>query len=136
MKNVIGSARCVVYRTGCRSAKGQLISSLLHPREDFLNFFEDMIYVVLLMFVIASVLYIYEAYYLATIDYSSIEIFLYYFDALTDAIPIALIICLIFSTAMAIIWLKREQMFVSESARVNMAGIVSVVCFDKTGTFV
>jgi magnesium-transporting ATPase (P-type) len=134
VKHVIGDAVCVTYRTGFRSAKGQLICSLLHPNQNFLNFFEDVIWVVIFMFLLASVLFGYQAYYLYVNGYTNTYIVVLYFDALTDAIPIGLIICLVVSTAIALARLRNKGMFVSESARVNMAGITSVVCFDKTGT--
>jgi magnesium-transporting ATPase (P-type) len=134
VKHVIGDCVCVTYRTGFRSAKGQLICSLLHPHQNFLNFFEDIIYVILFMFVLATVLFAYQAYYLYVNGYSNTYIVVLYFDALTDAIPIGLIICLIISTTIALARLRSKNMFVSESARVNMAGITSVACFDKTGT--
>ena len=56
-----------VYRTGYRSAKGQLVSSLLEPREGFLDFFNDMLWVIFAMFFLASVLFIYQVRILAPI---------------------------------------------------------------------
>ena len=55
-----GDSVGAVYRTGYRSAKGQLVSSLLEPREGFLDFFNDMLWVIFAMFFIASVLFIYQ----------------------------------------------------------------------------
>jgi P-type E1-E2 ATPase len=132
---VIGDAVCVCYRTGFRSAKGQLIVSLLTPKYDFLNFFEDLLAVVAFMFVMASLIFIYQGIYLRREGESWSEVFLLYLDTLTDAIPVGLAICLLVSTSVAFYRLRKRHLFVSESAKINMAGITTTVCFDKTGTF-
>lgn len=56
-----------------------------------------------------------------------------YLDQLTNAIPVALVICLILSTYLSVMRLRDKNIFVSEYPRLNMAGLVTVACFDKTG---
>ena len=75
-----------------------------------------------------------KGYYLWTIGTSSGEIVLAYFDQLTNAIPVTLVICLIISTWLASWRLKEIGIFVSDSSRLNMAGLTTVTCFDKTGS--
>jgi len=60
VKHTVGECVCVCYRTGFRSAKGQLIVSLLKPRQSSLDFFEDIIYVILFALLLSSVLFIPE----------------------------------------------------------------------------
>lgn len=60
VKHTVGECVSVCYRTGFRSAKGQLIVSLLKPRESSLNFFEDINWVFVVMFGLATLLFIYE----------------------------------------------------------------------------
>jgi magnesium-transporting ATPase (P-type) len=80
----------VCYRTGFRSARGRLISSLLNPKEGFLQFFSDLYLVIFLVFLIATVLYIYEAKYLFSIGEDWSEVIILYFNALTVAMPVGL----------------------------------------------
>ena len=124
----------VTYRTGYRSAKGQLVSSLLEPREGFLDFFNDMLWVIFAMFFIASLLFVYQAMYLISIGRGDGEIVLLYFDALTVAIPVALLVSLIISSMYSASKLEQKDIYVSDTSCVNYAGLVSCVCFDKTGT--
>jgi magnesium-transporting ATPase (P-type) len=131
---VSGESVAVVYRTGFRSAKGQLVSSLIEPKEGFLHFFDDMVAVIVLIFLIATVLYVYQAYYLRSIGESWSEIVILYFNAITVAIPIALAVCLIAATGLAIYRLNQKEIYISDSSRINYAGIVDCVCFDKTGS--
>jgi len=134
VKTTSGECVAVVYRTGFRSSKGILIASLLTPKDRFLRIFEDLIWVIFFLFLIASLLFIYEAVYLRSIGETWGEVVLLYFDALTVAIPVALVVCIIAATAISVYRLRWKEIHVSESSAVNMAGIVSVVCFDKTGT--
>lgn len=46
-----------------------------------------------------------------------------------------LAVCLVVATFVSVYRLKEQQIFVSDSSRVNMAGLVTVACFDKTGTY-
>ena len=88
----------LLQQPGYRSAKGQLVSSLLDPREGFLEFFNDMLWVIFAMFFLASILFIYQAFYLMSIGRTDGQIVLLYFDALTVAIPVTLMISLILSS--------------------------------------
>jgi cation-transporting P-type ATPase 13A2 len=124
----------VVFRTGFRSAKGQLVAALLNPKDKFLTFFADTLWVILLMTLVSSGLYVWSAFYLKANGVPWSEISLYYMDTLTFAIPPALTACLTVATGISIERLVKKNVFVSESNRVNWAGIVSVACFDKTGT--
>eukprot|EP01031_Cornospumella_fuschlensis_P030484 gene30484-36845_t len=124
----------VTYRTSFRSAKGQLVASLLKPKEGFVSFIADAVYVLALMFVLTTLLYIGTAVELADMGLDAGNVFLHYFDAITIAVPPALTACLTVSTTIAIARLKKNNIYVTDTSRVNFAGMISAVCFDKTGT--
>ncbi|RYH04786.1 hypothetical protein EON65_46515, partial [archaeon] len=124
----------VTYRTSFRSAKGQLVASLLKPKEGFVSFIADAVYVLALMFVLTTLLYAGTAVELADMGLDAGNVFLHYFDAITIAVPPALTACLTVSTTIAIARLKKDNIYVTDTSRVNFAGMISAVCFDKTGT--
>lgn len=124
----------VVYRTSFRSAKGQLVASLLQPKHDMLTFVSDAIYVLLLMFFVTIIIFIYISYELSAMGATSGEVALHFFDAITIAVPPALTACLTVATAISISRLRLGDIFVSDTSRVNYAGMIQAVCFDKTGT--
>ena len=124
----------VTYRTGFRSAKGQLVASLLKPKGGFINFVSDALGIMGLTTVVISFVYIFVALRLESLGASHTEAFFYYLDAITIAVPPGLTACLTIATSVAIERLKREDIFVSDTTRVNYGGIITAACFDKTGT--
>jgi cation-transporting P-type ATPase 13A2 len=124
----------VCYRTGFRSSRGQLIASLLNPREGFAQLYSDILLIVIITFFLASVVFIYDGIYFTSIGISYSKTFLLYFDLLTVAIPISLVVAVVVATYISIWRLKEKTINVSESSRLNLSGLISSVCFDKTGT--
>jgi cation-transporting ATPase 13A2 len=53
----------LVYKTGFRSAKGRLVASLLNPKEELMGFVSDALTIILLMFCLATGLYIFTGEY-------------------------------------------------------------------------
>jgi E1-E2 ATPase len=133
VKSVKPHSIAVVYRTGFRSSKGQLIASLLDSKEGSLGFFSDAMYVILFMFVLASFVYLGAAHALKKLGAPDSLIVLKYLDAITIAVPPALTTCLIVATSIAIKRLNAQSIFVSDNSRINWAGTVRIACFDKTG---
>jgi predicted P-type ATPase len=129
-----GNPLGVVYKTGFRSAKGQLVATLLNPKEEFMGFFSDAISVVIFMFFLATVLFCWTGTNLRQQSAGWGLVFLKYLDAVTIAVPPALTASLTVATSIAVSRLKNKDIYVSETSRVNWAGICSAVCFDKTGT--
>lgn len=125
----------VIYRTGYRSAKGSLILSLLKPKNDFISFISDAMWVLLVMVFLCTFLYVFSAAILARNEGATAEeIIFWYLDSLTCAVPSALIASLSIATTVSIARLKDQHIYVSDTTRVNYAGVVNAVCFDKTGT--
>jgi predicted P-type ATPase len=124
----------VVYKTGFRSAKGQLVATLLNPKEEFMGFFSDAINVVIFMFFLATFMFIWTGYNLRSQNAAWGLVFMKYLDAVTIAVPPALTASLTVATTISIARLRKKGIFVSETSRVNWAGICGAACFDKTGT--
>lgn len=122
------------YRTGFRSARGQLVASLLAPRDESMSFFSDSLTVIAFMFLLTIGLYVIVAFKLKSMGTSYYGIFLRFFDAITIAVPPALTACLTMATTISVDRLKECGIFVSDTNRVNWAGSISAACFDKTGT--
>jgi predicted P-type ATPase len=129
-----GFAIGIVYKTGFRSAKGQLVATLLNPKDEFMGFFSDAITVVIFMFLLATCLFIWTGSNLRENGATWDDVFLKYLDAITIAVPPALTASLSVATSVSISRLRKKDIFVSDTARVNWAGICSAACFDKTGT--
>lgn len=114
-----GDCIAVAYKTGFRSAKGQLISTLLNPKENFMSFFSDALWVILFMAVLCTSLYIWSAVYLRENQASWGDICIKYLDAITIAVPPALTASLSVATGISINRLRNRDIYVSESTRVN-----------------
>lgn len=124
----------VTYRTGFRSAKGQLVGALLSAKDSFLGFFSDALWVILMMFIICTLLFVWSGVSLTDLGVDVGTCVFYYFTNITVAVPPTLTASLTVATSISIERLRKLGIFVSESTRVNWAGLVSMVCFDKTGT--
>lgn len=83
------SSPCVAicYKTGFRSAKGQLIATLLTPKEGMVTFIADAMYVLLCMCILATILYLFIAITLIEKGLDAWSILLHYLDAITIAVP-------------------------------------------------
>jgi magnesium-transporting ATPase (P-type) len=130
-----GSCYAVAYRTGFNSAKGRLIASLLDPKDDFVSFFRDSVYVILYMFLLATALYTVAAVRLYLLDVKDFfTLFFLYLDAITIAVPPSLVACLTIATSIAMSRLNDDDIYVSDTNRISWAGLINAVAFDKTGT--
>ena len=124
----------VVYKTSFRSAKGQLVASLLKPKEGFITFISDAVNSILFMLLLVTCVYIVTAYLLYEHHLPLGEVIFRYLDAISIAVPPALTACLTISTGISIERLKEKNIFVADTTRLNFAGVINTVCFDKTGT--
>jgi len=124
----------VVYRTGFRSAKGQLIASLLNPKDAVASFIADASKLVFCMLIFTTIMYLFIVILFIKFKVKREIIFLKYLDAITIAVPPALTACLTVSTAISVSRLQKLDVFVSETSCVNIAGSITAACFDKTGT--
>eukprot|EP01034_Spumella_vulgaris_P033697 gene33697-41572_t len=124
----------MVYRTGFRSARGQLISALLKPKTQQDSFEPEELKVMMFMVLITSVIFVWSGVTLEAIHTSTYELAISYLTALTIAVPPGLVACISIATSMSVIRLQRRGITVTDTMKIHAAGNVTYVCFDKTGT--
>jgi len=124
----------VVARTSFWTAKGQLLRSILFPREHKMHFVSDAMRFIGAMLCLGLLFYIWDVIALASFGASGGFIIIKYLDMITIAVPPALPACLTVATAIAVSRLQTHGIFVSSPAAVTIAGHLDIVCFDKTGT--
>ncbi len=124
----------VVVRTGFGTAKGELIRSILHPRPIGLKFYRDSIRFFCFMFLVALVGMAYSVYLYVRRGVHLGLIVRRTLDIITIVIPPALPAAMTVGTYHAQQRLKAAGIFCISPQRINVAGMLDVVCFDKTGT--
>ena len=129
-----GGARAVVLRTGFATAKGRLIRSILYPKAIGLKFHEDTIKFFCFMSVVALVGMAYAVRVYVTRGAHFGVVIRRTLDLITIVIPPALPAAMTIGTFYAQSRLKRAGVFCTSPQRINVAGMLDVVCFDKTGT--
>ncbi|GFR50065.1 hypothetical protein Agub_g12207, partial [Astrephomene gubernaculifera] len=127
-------AVAVVCRTRFYSAKGQLLRSILFPREHEESFISDSLRFICAMLAGCMGLYVWAAVVLASVGASPGRIVVRFFDMITIAVPPALPACLTIATVFSIGRLRRRGIYVTSPDRITLAGQLDVICFDKTGT--
>ncbi|XP_063798171.1 LOW QUALITY PROTEIN: polyamine-transporting ATPase 13A2 [Pseudophryne corroboree] len=124
----------VVVRTGFCTAKGNLISSILHPKPIQFKFYRDalMFVLVLAVFAIMGTIYSIVIHILHRVTVSRIVILA--LDIITIIVPPALPAAMTVGTIYAQNRLKKHGIFCISPPRINVSGKIKMVCFDKTGT--
>eukprot|EP00879_Flechtneria_rotunda_P018825 GHRR01019759.1.p1 GENE.GHRR01019759.1~~GHRR01019759.1.p1 ORF type:complete len:982 (+),score=342.10 GHRR01019759.1:311-3256(+) len=129
-----GCALAMVVRTRFYSAKGQLLRSILHPRDSSESFVSDSLKFIGVMLVACMGIFIWAAVVLAQLGADPSRIVVRFFDMITVAVPPALPACLTIATVFSIGRLRRNGIYVTGPHTITLAGQLDVVCFDKTGT--
>lgn len=124
----------VVVRTSFWTAKGQLLKSILFPRQHKETFASDAIAFIAVMLSLGLAFYVWDIVALASYGAPAGFIILRYLDLITVAVPPALPACLTVATAIAVSRLAEHGIFVSNPSAIAAAGHLDVICFDKTGT--
>lgn len=124
----------VVTRTGFCTAKGGLVSSILHPRPISFKFYKHSMKFVAALSVLALLGTVYSIFILYRNRVAVDEIVLRALDLVTVVVPPALPAAMTVCTLYAQSRLRRQAIFCIHPARINLAGKLRLVCFDKTGT--
>ncbi|XP_063173682.1 polyamine-transporting ATPase 13A2 [Candoia aspera] len=124
----------VVTRTGFCTAKGDLISSLLHPKPLKLRLHNDAWKFVTFLAILAAIGTVYSIIILRRNQVSGWLIALRALDIVTVVVPPALPAAMTMGTMYAQSRLKRQGIFCVSPQRIDLCGKVRLVCFDKTGT--
>ncbi|XP_072035886.1 polyamine-transporting ATPase 13A3-like [Amphiura filiformis] len=110
--------KAVVVQTGFSTMKGTLVCSILFPRPMEFKLYRDA-----MMFVGAFI----------ALDRTRMSVLLT-LDGITIAINPLLPVALTIGMLYAQIRLKKQYIFCISPQRINLSGVLDVVCFDKTGT--
>ncbi|OWR45405.1 putative cation-transporting ATPase 13A3 [Danaus plexippus plexippus] len=123
-----------VVRTGFYTAKGELIKSILFPKQFDFQFYKDAVKFVIFMFCIAAIgmgysiwLYVVRGSPIGTIILRTLDIITI---VVPPALPAAMTAGIVYSQQR----LKRNKVFCVSPPRIIICGKLQVMCFDKTGT--
>ncbi|KAM6217621.1 polyamine-transporting ATPase 13A2 [Rhynchocyon petersi] len=124
----------VVTQTGFCTAKGGLVSSILHPRPINFKFYKHSIKFVAALSVLALLGTIYSILILYRNGVPVNEIVIRALDLVTVVVPPALPAAMTVCTLYAQSRLRKQGIFCIHPLRINLGGKLQLVCFDKTGT--
>lgn len=124
----------IVCRTGFDTAKGKLILSILFPKPSTFKFYRDSLNFVGCMFIIGMIGIAYAIIKLAISGVPWDNIILRALDVITITVPPALPVAMTTGMSFAVARLKKTKIFCISPNRVNVAGMIKLMCFDKTGT--
>ncbi|XP_019510391.1 PREDICTED: probable cation-transporting ATPase 13A2 [Hipposideros armiger] len=119
---------------GFCTAKGGLVSSILHPRPIKFKFYKHSMKFVAALSVLALLGTIYSVVILYRNRVPVNEIVIRALDLVTVVVPPALPAAMTVCTLYAQSRLQRRGIFCIHPLRINLGGKLRLVCFDKTGT--
>ncbi|XP_058408988.1 polyamine-transporting ATPase 13A2 isoform X3 [Diceros bicornis minor] len=120
--------------TGFCTAKGGLVSSILHPRPINFKFYKHSLKFVAALSVLALLGTIYSIFVLHRNQVPLHEIVIRALDLVTVVVPPALPAAMTVCTLYAQSRLRSQGIFCIHPLRINLGGKLRLVCFDKTGT--
>ena len=123
----------LVTRTGWSTTKGSLILSILYPTPSSFRFVQQSFKFVGCLFLLSLVGFFISVYQLERLGASAGLIVVRALDLITIIVPPSLPLALSVGTNYALVALRRAQVCCISPNRINMAGKVRVMCFDKTG---
>ncbi|XP_078614981.1 polyamine-transporting ATPase 13A3-like isoform X1 [Branchiostoma floridae x Branchiostoma japonicum] len=126
--------KAVVVRTGFSTAKGELVRSILFPKPLNFKLLTAAYRFVLVLVGVAMIGFTFTVAWMALDGESVGEIFLEALDLITICVPPALPSALTIGIIYAQRRLKKQGIFCIIPERINICGLVDLVCFDKTGT--
>jgi len=121
----------VVTRTGFCTAKGGLVSSILHPRPINFKFYKHSMKFVAALSVLALLGTIYSIFILHRNRVPVHEIVIRALDLVTVVVPPALPAAMTVCTLYAQSRLRSQGIFCVHPLRINLGGKLQLVCFDK-----
>ncbi|XP_028179120.1 probable cation-transporting ATPase 13A3 [Ostrinia furnacalis] len=123
-----------VVRTGFYTAKGELIKSILFPKQLGFQFYNDAVKFVMFMFCIAAVGMAYSIWLYVLRGSPVGTIILRTLDIITIVVPPALPAAMTAGIVYSQQRLRKNKIFCVSPPRIIMCGKLQVMCFDKTGT--
>ncbi|XP_019618578.1 PREDICTED: probable cation-transporting ATPase 13A3 isoform X6 [Branchiostoma belcheri] len=126
--------KAVVVRTGFSTAKGELVRSILFPKPLNFKLLTAAYRFVSVLVGVAMIGFTFTVAWMALDGESVGEIFLEALDLITICVPPALPSALTIGIIYAQRRLKKQGIFCISPERINICGLLDMVCFDKTGT--
>ncbi|KAI5293988.1 hypothetical protein KEM52_004903 [Ascosphaera acerosa] len=124
----------MVVRTGFNTTKGALVRTMLFPKPAGFKFYRDSFRYISVMAGIAAVGFVASLINFIEKGLVWTKMLMRALDLITIVIPPALPATLSIGTNFAISRLKKQKIFCISPQRVNVGGMLNIVCFDKTGT--
>ncbi|XP_022117134.1 polyamine-transporting ATPase 13A3 [Pieris rapae] len=123
-----------VVRTGFYTAKGEMIKSILFPKQFDFQFYKDAVKFVIFMFCIAAMGMVYSIWLYVQRGSSLGTIILRTLDIITIVVPPALPAAMTAGIVYSQQRLKKNKIFCVSPPKIIICGKLQVMCFDKTGT--
>ena len=125
----------IVFQTGFKTFKGNLINAILYPKPDDDSFTRDSVKYIIFMGILCIIGFAISLKFLIVDgELSDKEIVEKFLDLFTTAVPPSLPACLSVGITYSLGRLKKKGIFCIQRDNVNKAGNVNVLVFDKTGT--
>ncbi|EGR30929.1 hypothetical protein IMG5_120940 [Ichthyophthirius multifiliis] len=128
----------LVSQTSFSTMKGQLVRSILYPKQNQFKFYADSLKFIAVLSALSVCGFLLSLkYQLEGIKEGYIDIkfmILHSFDLITITVPPALPTCLSIGISFALQRLKKIKIYCISPPKVNICGKVTIMCFDKTGT--
>ena len=124
----------MAVRIGFNTTKGALVRSMLFPKPSGFKFYRDSFRYISVMGKIAGIGFIASFINFVRLKLAWHLIIVRALDLITIVVPPALPATLTIGTGFAISRLKKKQIFCISPQRVNVGGMLDIMCFDKTGT--
>ena len=124
----------VVIQTGFNTMKGQLVRSILFPKNNSFQFYKDSLKFIGAMSCIAVLGFIWSLISLLNNEAETEEIVMKCLDMITVTVPPALPACMTVGIQFALSRLKKKQIYCISPLKINICGKINIMCFDKTGT--
>ena len=130
-----GSPLGIVFQTGFKTFKGNLINAILYPKPDNDEFTRDSVKYIIFMGILCIVGFAISLKFLITEgELSDIEIVEKFLDLFTTAVPPSLPACISVGITYSLSRLKTKGILCIQRDNVNKAGTINILIFDKTGT--
>lgn len=135
-KRALGNSKVmgIVYATGFNTVKGNLIRSILYPKELEFKFKKDSVRYIFFMAALSFVGYFISVPFMLKNGVDFLTILERSLDLITTTVPPSLPACLGIGISYALFRLRKWGIICINRDRVNVSGRVNMVCFDKTGT--
>ena len=130
-----GNPLGIVFQTGFKTFKGNLINAILYPKPEEDTFTKDSVKYIIFMGILCIIGFgISLKFLIVDGELSNKEIVSKFLDLFTTAVPPSLPACLSVGITYSLGRLKKKNIFCIQRDNVNKAGSVNILVFDKTGT--